>query len=114
MSYSDYIYKIEAWLLSINVQVSYIPSFETDLVAGRHHDDPPKVEILSSLDAKQALLAIAHEAGHHIGYVLHRRIESYKREQVYAYGWRVLRLARAPISRAEWLAECREASALHL
>ncbi len=111
MSYSEYIYNIADWLQSINVPVSYVSSFESDRVVGRYHDDPLKIEILSSLDAKSALLTIAHEAGHHVGYLLHRRSESYKREQqAYVYGWRVLRLVNAPISRVEWLAECRSAS----
>jgi hypothetical protein len=112
MTYSEYIYKISDWLESIGVKVTRVDSFDTDTVAGRYHYDRSEIEILSCLEARTALLTVAHEAGHHIGALLHRRSESYKREQqAYAYGWKVLRLVGAPISRAEWLIECRDADA---
>ena len=70
--------------------------------------------LLNFPHARQALMSLAHEAGHWVGYLLHgvsRNLEreQYQRErQAYVYGWRVLVFvgANALITREEWIDDC--------
>lgn len=114
-TYSPYIDAIACRLEARGVTVTVNPDLP---VAGRYHRDRLLVEIRGSLPARSALLAIAHEAGHHEGYERFPGPEtpagqrSARRElEAYVYGWRVLREVGAPVTRAEWLAECRAAEA---
>ncbi len=105
--YSGYITRIADWLKSSGVRV-YFKMPSNPAYSGLYRSETREIWIAPDLGAKQALLTLAHEAGHWIGYLIHERAEPTKREQqAYAYGWRVLKLFRAPISRAEWLEDCR-------
>jgi hypothetical protein len=113
--YSPYITAITERLRAAGVTVT-ICSLP---VAGRYHRDQRLVELRGSLSARTALLTLAHEAGHHEGYERFPGTEtpngtrSARRElEAYVYGWQVLRAVVAPISRAEWRAECRQAEAI--
>jgi hypothetical protein len=66
-------------------------------------------------NAEQVLMTLAHEAGHHVGYMLagqrnDSRQSLHRERQAYVYGWRVLCLIGADtlIARERWIAECRE------
>lgn len=104
---STCIEEIAEWVRSHGVPVDL---FATDLpseVMGRYDDDPPRIRLnMWSIgpDAQFALAVLAHEAGHWIGQILHPVAHSYQAErQAMGYGWRVLRLFNAPVSRGEWI-----------
>jgi hypothetical protein len=60
---------------------------------------------LNASGARDALLTIAHEAGHHIGYLRRPMKHSYQRErQAFVFGWPVLLAIGADVTRAEWIA----------
>jgi hypothetical protein len=110
VTFSPYIDAIRSWLDSIGVLVQVVDTLPEN-IAGRYTSGAlAHVQIAACASARSALMTLAHEAGHHIGYLLHERREPYKREQqAYVYGWRVLKLVRAPITRDEWRTDCREA-----
>jgi len=113
MNESALIDVLAAWLRAIGVSVD-LHAF--DLHHGGLYRSETREIFLNLSNAERALLTLAHEAGHHIGYVLagHDAATSVCRcdrvRQAYVYGWRVLQLigADALISRNRWTQECRE------
>jgi hypothetical protein len=111
--YSDYIEEIAEWLRGIGVTVDYVWDGKLPPhVMAQYEDRDPSIKMLARLSARDALLALAHEAGHHLGYLIDRKPHSYQRErQAYVYGWHVLQWFAAPVTRAEWIESCRESEA---
>ena len=110
MNASDYIYALVAWLQSIGVTVE-LHAF--DLHYGGLYRPETREIFINEPGAERALMTLAHEAGHHIGYVLagernDSRTSLHHERQAYVYGWRVLRLigADAVITRERWIREC--------
>lgn len=105
MNASDYIYALIAWLQSISVTVE-LHAF--DLHYGGLYRSETREIFLNEPNAERALMTLAHEAGHHVGYILAGHVRNEQRSalhherQAYVYGWRVLRLigADAIITRA--------------
>jgi hypothetical protein len=106
---SYYIERIITWLTASGVKVEL---YAFDLpCAGMYRSETREV-FLNVPGARDALLAIAHEAGHWLGYVVFKeKLHSYQRErQAFTYGWRVLVLVGADrlITRKEWIQAERE------
>lgn len=109
--YSPFIYAMIDWLRRCGVEVHNEPPPHPS-AAGLYRSETKEIWLHPELSAQEALLTLAHEAGHWIGYLIHERRESGKREQqAYVYGWHVLRWFDAPVTRSEWVAECRAAAA---
>jgi hypothetical protein len=105
--YSDYIYQISAWLERNGVRVDL---YATKLPCMGMYRRETKQIFINVPDAKAALLTLAHEAGHWLGHLIDEKQEPWRAErQAFVYGWHVLRWFDAPISRGEWLVDCREA-----
>lgn len=107
MNESDYIDVLAAWLRDLGVSVD-LHAF--DLHHGGLYRSETRQIFLNVPNAERALLTLAHEAGHHVGYVLaghdrnDKRSSLHRERQAYVYGWRVLQLigADALISRTRW------------
>lgn len=108
MTCSDGIASIAAWLERNGVSVEpYAEDLPSD-VGGRYDHDARSIKIRFA-PARDALMTLAHEAGHWIGYLVGRLPHSYQCErQAFAYGWHVLRWFGAPVSREEWIGFERE------
>lgn len=106
-NHSVCIEEIAAWLRSHGIPVNLFATDLPDEVMGRYDDDPPRIRLNMigiGPDAWFALQVLAHEAGHWIGQILHPVAHSYQAErQAMGYGWRVLQLFGASITRAEWI-----------
>ena len=110
MNASAYIYTLVAWLQSIGVTCD-LHAF--DLHYGGLYRSETQQIFINEPKAERALMTLAHEAGHHVGYVLagernDARTSLHHERQAYVYGWRTLRLIGADrlITRAQWIAEC--------
>lgn len=104
MTDSDYLYRIIRWLRASGVKVH---AYAYDLpCAGMYRSETREV-FLNEATARGALLTLAHEAGHWLGYVCFgEKKHSYQRErQAFVYGWRVLVMVGADraVSRVEWI-----------
>jgi hypothetical protein len=109
--YSSYIDKIETWLESFGVRVNRHAD-QLPFYGGLYRSESKQI-FLNISGARDALLVLAHEAGHWMGYQIEEKPHSYQRErQAYVYGWKVLQLFRAPITRTEWVEDCRSSAAL--
>ena len=108
--YSRYIEFVLRWLnasdVTVNVHAFHLP----EGILGRYYDsrDGRQTHIdLNVPTAREALLTLAHEAGHWLGNeVSGYKKHSYQRErQAVVYGWRVLGLVGAQhlVTRAEWM-----------
>lgn len=111
MTYSPYVYEIVEWLRRNEVVVHL---YATDLpAAGLYRSETMEIWI-NEHDAFFALLVIAHEAGHWLGYLIDEKPHSYQRErQAHVYGWHILRWFDAPISRETWRLFCRGSNDFH-
>jgi hypothetical protein len=109
--YSKYINILTRWLHASKVPVVIAPN--TTLPAGtvgrcyNQVDDGFTLIEVDSHCARQALLTLAHEAGHWLGNeTFGYKKHSYQRErQAKVYGWRVLGLVGAQhlFTRDEWM-----------
>jgi hypothetical protein len=105
--YSGYIDALVRWLTShgVTVHINSLPLlYSYDGVAGVYRSETKEIWV-DRPEAYAALLTLAHEAGHWIGYeVMRERKHSYQRErQAFVYGWKVLQLLGAPITRKQWI-----------
>lgn len=105
MNESAYIDRLIRWL---RVSGARVHPYAVDMpFDGGFYRSETKEVFLNVASARGALLTLAHEAGHFLGYeVFGEKRESYQRErQAFVYGWRVLVLIGADriISRAEWI-----------
>lgn len=112
MNASDHIDLLASWLRSIGVTVEL---YAFDLHHGGLYRSETREVFMNVCNAESALMTLAHEAGHHIGYVLagernDSRPSLHRERQAYVYGWRVLRLIGADelITREQWIRECHE------
>jgi hypothetical protein len=98
---SPFIAQIIAWLRSNGVKV-HERAYELPCY-GMYRSETKEI-FLNVADATLALLTLAHEAGHWLGYLIDAKENSYQRErQAFAYGWHVLQWFEAPISRKLWI-----------
>jgi len=103
---SPYIERIIQWfeLQGFTVDRHAGHLFETDTM-GKIFYTEKKLE-LNVWNAKDALMTCYHEAGHLISYIRMSELEQpplFKREQLAKrYGWALIRLFQAPITKAEW------------
>jgi hypothetical protein len=105
VNYSQYIYEIIPWLRRNGVTV-HEHAFALPC-SGMYRSETREI-FLNEPRAFYALLALAHEAGHWLGYLIDEKPHSYQRErQAYVYGWYVLRWFNTPITRATWRMYCR-------
>lgn len=72
MNASDYIYALVTWLQSVGVTVE-LHAF--DLHYGGLYRSETREIFLNVPNAESALMTLAHEAGHHVGYARYRRID---------------------------------------
>jgi hypothetical protein len=110
---SEYIDILASWLRSIGVTVE-LYAHDLPWHGGLYRSETREV-FLNVCNAESALMTLAHEAGHHIGYLLagernDSRPALHRERQAYVYGWMVLCLigADALITREQWIAECKE------
>lgn len=75
---------------------------------GRYYERRRSI-LLNAPDAKLALLVLAHEAGHWMGYRLNPgpetrsgTVSTVREREAHRFGWMLLRAIRAPIPRREW------------
>lgn len=110
MTYSDCIDRLAKLLRSSGLTVNLFAKRLPAHVGGRYYDHSKRIWINES-SARRALLTLAHEAGHWLGYRLHpgaetpRAAMSPRRErEAFVYGWRFLVLVGADkiVSRKEW------------
>lgn len=107
-SYSDHYYALKAVLKDAGITViDYAQDILPPEVAGRAHYAEMLIEI-NEFTAKDALMTLAHEAGHLISYLRRRHIPGVRSKQLkesyaYMYGWAILRCCRIPISKEEWV-----------
>lgn len=105
MIYSPHIYAIIDWLTRCGVRVH--PHAHDLPCAGMYRSETREV-FLNVRDARGALLTLAHEAGHWLGYLIDEKPHGYQRErQAFAYGWHVLRWFGVPVTREEWIEDNR-------
>ena len=95
MNASDYITVLASWLRSIGVTVE-LYAHDLPHYGGLYRSETREI-FLRMPGAEDALMTLAHEAGHHIGYVLagernDSRPALHRERQAYVYGWRVIRL----------------------
>lgn len=101
---SEAIYAMADWLRSHGVLVDLHAHDLPPDIAGRYEEDDRSIRVNCG-NARQALMTLAHEAGHWVGYRVGPLPHSYQRErQAFGYGWRVLQLFSSPVSRQEWIA----------
>lgn len=107
--WSLYITAIEGWLERNGVKVQMFAG-GLPHIGGVYRSETMEI-FINVLDAKDALLTLAHEAGHWVGNLLGELPNANQREwQAFVYGWRILELFEAPIARAEWIQDCREST----
>ncbi len=112
MNESDYINVIASWLRSVGITV-HLYAHDLGWIGGLYRSEARTIWI-NVPNARGALLTLAHEAGHVLGYVYHRNNDQrptlFREQQAYVYGWDVLVMfgADALISRAEWIRSCQE------
>jgi len=115
MNESDYITAIAEWLRSANITVN-LYAHDLPHYGGLYRSETRTIW-LNMPDARGALLTLAHETGHVMGYMYHRNNDKrpalFRERQAYVYGWYVLKLFGADqiVSRTEWIQSCREAHA---
>jgi len=105
-SVSKFIFRLAEWLQCCGVKVELYDSLRYPTV-GRYDDETLEISI-DCRDVTDALMTLAHEAGHWLGYrMFGRKHERYQRErQAFVYGWRVLMLigaAGAVVTRQQWI-----------
>lgn len=110
MMWSDYIDLLVRWLRASGVKV-HLHAHDLPFEGGLYRSETREV-FVNCPNARTALLVLAHEAGHWLGYeVFGERPHACQRErQAYVFGWRVLVLIGADraISRKAWIAACRD------
>lgn len=102
------IFRLASWLRAIGVEVELYADLG-GTVAGRYRSPPSRV-LIDEPDAWEALVTIAHEAGHHLSYQRRGReavaaLSKPERERLaYLYGWAVLVAAdcAALVDKAGW------------
>jgi hypothetical protein len=104
------IYQLRDWIEEQGVVVDLYAMDLPDDVGGRYDNDldPPMI-LLNETIAKRALMTLAHEVGHWVGYrVMRPRATSSARErQAFGYGWKALGLVGAQhgdVTREDWIA----------
>lgn len=109
--YSPYIELILRWLAASGVPVDTFASNLPPETLGRCYNtvDDGRVHIeMNAPNAYQALLTIAHEAGHWLGNEVfgHKDTSDERERQAFKYGWRVLCLVGADevVTLDEWKA----------
>ena len=113
MNESDFIERLIRWLERCGIRVDrYAFNLPPD-VGGVYRTETREI-FINEPNAREALLTLAHEAGHWLGYEMfgpgegEPEIEAYIRErQAFVYGWRILCLIGAApglISRKDWIA----------
>lgn len=100
MNASAYIDLLASWLRSIGVTVD-LYAHDLPWHGGLYRSKTREI-FMNVCNAEQALMTLAHEAGHHVGYVLagernDSRPSLHRERQAYVYGWRVLRLIGADV-----------------
>lgn len=108
MTDSYYIFAIAEWLERCGVRVN-LYAFDLPATTGGRYVNETREIFMNVCYARDALLTLAHEAGHWLGYLIDEKPHVYQREwQAFVYGWHVLRWFDAPVTRAEWLEDCRK------
>lgn len=89
MLYSPLIDKLLAWLTGNGVKV-HLFTHDLGHRGGMYRSETREIFLNESI-AVDALMVLAHEAGHWIGYQIKAKPYSYQRErQAFAYGWKIL------------------------
>lgn len=108
MTLSDHIYEIIAWLRRCGVVVHEHAHLLPPDVGGMYRSETREI-FLNEPRAHHALLTLAHEAGHWLGYLIDEKPHSYQRErQAFVYGWHVLQWFSVDVSREAWIARHRD------
>lgn len=101
-TFSEGMNRIATWLESRGCTIDF---YARDLeVAGRYEHETLDIKINDS-SAVGALMILAHEAGHHVGWCIDPREHSYQRErQAFVYGFQILSwFAPGMIPRGMWI-----------
>ncbi len=109
-TFSKKIFEVINWLEANGVEVYPYADKLPNQVAGVYRNETRQI-FLNEPSAKQALICLAHEAGHWLGYQFSQSEE--RERQAYVFGWQVLRLFDAPVSREEWIQDCQCSSQSH-
>jgi len=112
MNASDHIFAIAEFCEKIGLTVC-LHDFDLNLAGQYDHDK--RLIRLNEPNVESALMALAHELGHYVGYLIYgsntnrSRSQLHRERQAYVYGWIILKWFRATsvISRERWIAECR-------
>ena len=109
MSFSPHIYRLARILRGFGWRVNLLADLRADdgqRYSGRCRHSRREIEI-GCVDAKEALIVLAHETGHGLaaergGAEYHRLPEGRREALAYLYGWGVAVALGAGISKAEW------------
>lgn len=102
IEFSPYIEEVIAWLRRCGVTVHERAYLLPENVSGMYRSETNEI-FLNEPSAEFALMTLAHEAGHWLGYLIEVKPERSEREtQAYEYGWEVLKWFHAPVSRVLW------------
>jgi len=99
---------LTAWLTSRGVQVYFESPLPRELYGqqcgGFYRSETRQIFVSPEENSRELLLTLAHEAGHWVGYEIAGALpKSYQRErQSYVYGWKILKLFQADVTKAEW------------
>lgn len=111
MNESDYIDLIVQYMQDLGFTVNL---YAHNLHYGGRYDHRSKTIWINDPEARSALMTLAHEVGHAVGWRMHnhvaKRKQLHRERQAYVYGWQVLKLfgADSLISRQEWIESCKE------
>ena len=108
--YSPYIDRLVKWLNASGVPVELHADYLPDYVRGRCHNLYVDGKVLIEINepsAREALLTLAHEAGHWVGASVfgYKKLVSTRERQAIVYGWCILELvgARHLFTRKDWI-----------
>lgn len=102
MNWSAHLYEIIGWLRRCGVTVH---EHAAELPFSGMYRSETREIFLNEPSAFGAVLTIAHEAGHWLGYLIDEKPYSYQRErQAFVYGWHVLQWFEVPVELSVWIA----------
>lgn len=100
--YRPFIEQMIAWLRRCGVTVHEHANLLPSTVSGMYRSETKEI-FLNEPCAELAVMTIAHEAGHWLGYLIEEKPTSFEREQqAFECGWHILQWFDVPIYKGLW------------